>query len=100
MRERLNRDGTPVDASFVKKIEEAQEDQEYEIDGKVYGRIRYGDQRERLADWVAKTQAVCHDCLVRPGELHVPGCDWELCPKCLGQAISCGCDGDDDEEVE
>ena len=33
----------------------------------------------------------CHDCGCREGELHLPGCDMERCPFCLGQLISCDC---------
>ena len=33
----------------------------------------------------------CHDCGCKEGELHLPGCDMESCPFCLGQLISCSC---------
>ncbi len=40
----------------------------------------YGDDNQR-----------CHDCNVKRGGIHHPGCDMERCPKCKGQLISCGC---------
>lgn len=36
----------------------------------------------------------CHDCAVKPGELHKPGCDVERCPRCGYQMISCDCPRD------
>jgi len=33
----------------------------------------------------------CHDCNCKEGELHHRGCDWERCPFCGGQLISCSC---------
>jgi len=33
----------------------------------------------------------CHDCNCKEGELHHPNCDWERCPFCGGQLLSCAC---------
>jgi len=33
----------------------------------------------------------CHDCNIKHGNYHHPGCDVERCPKCKDQLISCGC---------
>lgn len=33
----------------------------------------------------------CPDCAVALGEMHIPGCDLETCPRCGRQAISCDC---------
>jgi hypothetical protein len=41
-----------------------------------------GDMNER---------AICHDCGVKEGQLHLSGCDMESCPHCGGQLISCDC---------
>ena len=64
----------------------------YEIGGADYPRIPYGSEAD---DWGAERQ-VCHDCCARKGQLHVPGCDVECCPRCKGQAISCDCLEDED----
>lgn len=34
----------------------------------------------------------CGDCLAKKGEYHLDGCDWEICPVCLNQKLSCDCD--------
>ena len=33
----------------------------------------------------------CHDCGVEEGQLHILGCDNEVCPRCGLQLISCDC---------
>ncbi len=33
----------------------------------------------------------CPDCNVRIGGYHHPGCEYEICPKCSGQLLTCGC---------
>jgi len=33
----------------------------------------------------------CPDCNVRIGGYHHPGCEYEVCPKCSGYIVECGC---------
>jgi|JI10StandDraft_1071094.scaffolds.fasta_scaffold09527_6 hypothetical protein len=90
-------------AGWEREIAAAQAITTYELDGVAYARIRYGGEAE---DWGAASGRPCHDCGVRPGQYHVPSCDAERCPRCLRQAISCGCadgdfdDDDDDDELD
>ena len=51
----------------------------YTIEERVYNRIPFDKER------------TCTGCGVRPGQLHIPGCEEELCPACRGLAAICGC---------
>lgn len=41
----------------------------------------------------------CHDCGVKPGEIHREGCDWEICHECGKQMLSCDCDVDETKRI-
>ncbi|MFF4811277.1 hypothetical protein ACFY03_24025 [Micromonospora chersina] len=63
------------------------------IEGLAYRRIPYGDVRE---GWTEAPTQTCHDCAVRPGQLHGYDCDNERCPRCGGQTLL-GCCSDERE---
>lgn len=77
---------------WPERIESAQLQATYSIGGKEFTRIKYGNEED---DWGADKQA-CHDCAVIKGQYHVPSCDVERCPSCIGQTISCDCDYDEE----
>jgi hypothetical protein len=79
--------GVEMTSFWPKRIERAQEIEEYEALSRV-GRVRYGSETH---DWRAYERP-CHDCAAIMGQFHVPGCDVEECPICHHQLISCGCD--------
>lgn len=70
----------------------------------VYDDFADGVARMRLVmtEDQAGLDGLCSDCNAPVGELHHPGCDTEVCPRCGGQAFACYCidgeiDDDDDE---
>lgn len=83
-------------AEYARRMAKAQTQMHYTIAGTDYPRVRYGGESD---DWGASHQD-CGDCGVKPGEFHVLGCDIERCPKCGGQAISCSCDDEEDDDDE
>jgi hypothetical protein len=83
--------------AFPKEMLEAQYIVEYIIGDEDFPRIKYGNEKY---NGVRHTMERCGDCLIKLGEYHVPGCDWEQCPKCLGQAIGCDCEQNEESEHE
>ena len=80
-------DPDPFDDVRGELLRWAQREYTYSIGSREYERVRYGD--EATSD--ASPPSACRDCGAMPGELHVPTCCWEQCPRCGGQAVSCEC---------
>ncbi len=88
---------------FKKEIE-ANERQRYYIDrdGIKYPRIRFGDENDAYMrnghyELVSRSTCdfdFCGDCSAKKGEYHLDGCDWEVCPICFSQVLSCDCEVD------
>jgi hypothetical protein len=57
-----------------------------------YNRIPYGIEAvlAKVQDETDK-QSHCHDCNVHFNGFHHFPCEVEICPRCSGQFISCGC---------
>jgi hypothetical protein len=68
-----------INPQFYIVIAEAQTVKFYTIGQVNYQRIPHGGNVR------------CKDCAVKPGQLHVPCCDKEVCPNCDCQLISCDC---------
>lgn len=72
----------------------AQQETDYHIAGRLYDRLAFGSE----SGW-STWDDECPDCGVQPGELHVPGCDVERCPRCKAQSISCVCPTEEEDDL-
>jgi hypothetical protein len=64
-------------------------------DGRKLDPIPYGGESE--AYFSGKNPPNCHDCNAEIGYYHHTGCDWEQCPNCGEQLLSCDCWGETPE---
>ena len=69
-------------------LQAAQAKTHYFVRGKVLPRIPYGNERF----WPPVSgRRVCEACGTLRGQLHEPLCQWEQCPACAEQVVSCAC---------
>jgi len=59
-------------------------------DGRKLDPIPYGNESEDYSGG-RRNPPTCHDCAAKIGQYHHVGCDWEQCPSCSGQLLSCEC---------
>lgn len=90
--------GVPIHRSWPAEIVDAQNFPALVLDQVRFPRLPYGSSG---SDWDTEMtpDRRCHDCAVAPGQYHAFGCDWERCPRCLGQLLSCECWSDDLDAV-
>ncbi|MDR5699959.1 hypothetical protein [Agromyces aerolatus] len=91
--------GQQMHRAWIWKLVASQEYPSVRLDGKEFERIRWGQEplwrSESLAGELPPNY--CHDCGATVGQLHGPGCDAEVCPRCGGQFTFCDCEFDADE---
>ena len=61
----------------------------YRLEGKLYPRLSYGAETFRNPTEAGRRQ--CRHCGAVKGQLHEPLCDYEECPVCGNQVMSCDC---------
>lgn len=98
-REFVAYNGAQMIRSWPAQIVAAQAERTIELQGRAYQRLPYGVE----PGWEMSADVPCHDCGIKKGQLHVPNCDVEACPRCFGQLITCGClwdEGPPDSDLE
>ncbi|MCO5170209.1 MAG: hypothetical protein M9894_28065 [Planctomycetes bacterium] len=75
---------------WADQLDWAQEATHYRHRRRKVARIPYG--QETFREPVEASRGPCRHCGTIAGKLHDPGCDYEECPVCRGQVMSCDCD--------
>ncbi len=88
--EKILYNGQLMRRDYVEFIEEAQQLTHYRLEDRLYPRLPYGSETFRFPAEAAHQP--CRHCDVVQGQLHEPLCDYEQCPICSGQVMSCDCD--------
>lgn len=85
--------GIEVSRGWPAEVMAAQSETTITLNEKEFARLRRGVGWPSLGEYPCHDCGVypCHDCGVVDGQLHVPMCDMEVCPRCFGQLITCGC---------
>jgi hypothetical protein len=70
-------------------LEESQSLNRYRFEGELYPRLPYG--LETFRNPTEAGHRSCRHCGAVKGQLHEPLCDYEECPVCGEQVMSCDC---------
>jgi len=61
------------------------------VNGLALFRVKFGEADDLYPKDLAEERGYCGDCGARKGEVHIPDCEWEACPHCKKQLLSCDC---------
>ena len=81
--------GIPMPRDYAESLQEAQRTTHYLVQSKKHPRVQYG--QETFRNPVEAQTEPCRHCSTIIGQLHEPLCDYEQCPVCGGQVMSCDC---------
>lgn len=87
--------GQEMTRDWAEALERTQLHTGYRAEGVTYLRIPYGSETFRDPAEAASTP--CRHCSTIAGKLHTPRCDYEQCPKCNRQCMSCDCEFDNED---
>ncbi|MGE0713724.1 MAG: hypothetical protein AB7N76_37100 [Planctomycetota bacterium] len=82
--------GQQMTREWAEALQETQLETHYVRDGQRFERVAYGD--ETFRDPVEAESQPCRHCSTIRGKLHLPDCDYEQCPACAWQIMSCDCE--------
>lgn len=82
--------GQPMPEDWADMLRRSQEETHYSDASGSYPRVPYG--AETFRDPSEAREQPCRHCQTIYGKLHEPACDFEECPKCRWQAMSCDCE--------
>ncbi len=88
--------GQQMQRDWAEMLQQAQLETHYAWVGTRYPRIPYGGETFRRP--VEAASRPCRHCSTIAGKLHEPLCDYEQCPKCNWQRMSCDCQFEGYEE--
>jgi hypothetical protein len=87
--------GQRMTRDWAEMLQKTQQRVAYVAEGTKYWRIPYGSETFRNPAEAASQP--CRHCSTILGKLHEPQCDYEQCPKCNWQRMSCDCVFEDEE---
>jgi hypothetical protein len=90
--------GQRMRRDWAEMLAETQHRTHYLSNGRPYERIPYG--AETFRDPKEAATEPCRHCKTIAWKLHEPRCDYEQCPVCNWQSMSCDCKYDGDRTYE